>query len=52
MAVELRFSEVAGLINHSRTTQIDLSPVPSVVTSNPAKDGHRKTGQWDGPGRW
>ena len=36
MAVELRFSEVAGLINHSRTTQIDLSPVPSVVTSNPA----------------
>ena len=26
MAVELRFSEVAGLINHSRTTKIDLSP--------------------------
>ena len=27
MAIELRFSEVAKLVNHSRTTEIDLSPV-------------------------
>ncbi len=29
-----------------------LPKIRTVVTSNAANDGHRKTGQWDGPGRW
>ena len=32
--------------------EVELARLTSVVTSNPANDGHRKTGQWDGPGPW
>ncbi len=63
--LQVRFVPFSELVNRSETFDPDNFSIPtfdedvrhyeelaSVVTSNPANDGHRKSGQWDGPGRW